>query len=523
MISARTKETILSTSRIEEVIGEFVNLKKRGTNFVGLCPFHNEKTPSFNVSPSKGIFKCFGCGKAGDVVTFLMEHEKFSYPEALTWLAQRYNIPIEETVQSAEEQTAEMERESLFIVNQFAQEHFHHNLFKDEEGKTIGYTYFMERGLTDEVIRKFFLGYALKNNESLVSSALKKGYKLELLKNAGLVVTKGDKELDFFHERIIFPIHNLSGKTVAFGGRVLGKNEKGPKYINSPETEIYHKSQLVYGIFQARNEIRKLDECFLCEGYMDVIAMHQAGLGNCVASSGTSLTEDQIKLIKRFTSNITILYDGDAAGIQAALRGMDMMIRHDLNIRIVVLPDSEDPDSYLRKHGATALQGFISKNKKVFLSFKIEYLLGASENDVLKKSGVIHEVVETLAIIPDTVKRALLTKEAARLLLTDEEVLIIEVNKVRRKQLMQQTPVESFEAEALQPQIKHPTERSEDNEPDEYQERDVIRLLLEYGSLPMSEDETVASFIFSQLEDITFDRLAYRLMLHEIQDDMKMA
>jgi DNA primase len=524
MISARSKEEILSASRVEEVIGEFVNLKKRGTNYIGLCPFHTEKTPSFNVSPTKGIFKCFGCGKAGDVITFLMEHEKFTYPEALRWLAQKYHIAIEETGDTTKQQDDKMMMESLYIINQFAQEYFHNNLYKTEEGETIGLAYFKERGLTEEMIHKFKLGYALQQDNAFTIAAQKNGYQLELPKKAGLVVNRGYSDVDFFHQRVIFPILNLSGKVVAFAGRVMIKDEKSPKYINSPETEIYQKSKLVYGIHQARNAIRQHDECFLTEGYTDVISMHQAGIENVVASSGTSLTDDQIKLIKRFTDNITILYDGDEAGIKAALRGLEMMASQDVNIRVVLLPDGDDPDSFLHKKGSAALREFIRDNKKHFLQFKTEVLMKDAGTDPLKRADVIKEVVGTLALVPDVVRRSILLKEVSRMLDVKEQVLITEVNKRRRAKFNKESGAEKFEADALHRESETLPDHREQlyqNRSDELQERDVVRLLLEFGRKEMESAVPVAEYVLNEIKDVSINHMHLRLMIHEIESQVE--
>lgn len=524
MISAKSKEEILSAARIEDVVGDYVNLKKRGTNFIGLCPFHTEKTPSFNVSPTKGIFKCFGCGKAGDVITFLIEHEKFTYPESLRFLAQKYHIAIEETGDVNKEQDDKLMKESLYIINQFAQEYYHNNLYKTDEGQTVGYSYFKERGITDEMIRKFKLGYALQISNSFTLAALKNGYQLELLKKAGLIVTKGSSDVDFFHQRVMFPIMNVSGKVVAFGGRIMVKDEKSPKYINSPESEIYKKSQLVYGIFHAKNAIRQHDECFLTEGYTDVISMHIAGMENVVASSGTSLTDDQIKLIKRFTNNITILYDGDPAGIKAALRGLEMMASQDVNIRVVLLPDGDDPDSYLHKNGTAALRDFIHNNKKDFIRFKVELLLAEAGNDPLKRADVIREVVNTLGTIPDVIRRSVLIKECSRMLEMDEQILTVEVNKLKRTQFKKGTGAEKFEADTLHKSVEELPDHSEQlvkKSGDELQERDIIRLLLEFGKEKMDDTTTVAEYILDDVKEVALNNIVYRMMLHEIESQIE--
>lgn len=525
MISAHSKDEIIATARIEEVVGDFVNLRKRGSNFVGLCPFHTERTPSFHVSPSKGIFKCFGCGKGGDSVTFVMEHEKFTYPEALRFLAQKYNLVVEETGDAVKEQGDKMVKDSLFIINQFAQQYFHDNLLKTTEGRNIGLSYFKERGFTDEMQKKFMLGYALSDAEAFTKTALKNGYQPQLLLQAGLIKEKGEKQVDFFHHRVIFPILNLSGKVVAFAGRIMVKDDRAPKYINSPETEIYHKSQLVYGIYQARAAIRKEDECFLTEGYTDVISMHQAGIENVVASSGTSLTPEQIKLIKRFTNNITILYDGDQAGIKAALRGLEMMAGEDVNVRVVLLPDGEDPDSFLHKNGSTAFREYIARKKNHFLHFKTELLLAEAGNDPLKKADVIKDIVETLAKVPDPIKRSVLIKECSRELDVGEQVLITEVNKVKRRQLKKETAAPDFEVDALynqQSQAEDHSQQQQDQQAkDFYQEMGILRLLLEYGEQVLDDGQKVVDVVLDELKEAPLYNHDFQLMIHEMEEMAK--
>ncbi|MBA3648194.1 MAG: DNA primase [Chitinophagales bacterium] len=523
MISTRSKEEILSVSHVEEVIGEYVNLKKRGANYVGLCPFHTERTPSFHVSPSKGIYKCFGCGKAGDSVKFIMEHEKVTYPEALRFLAQKYNIEIEETGNTQQVQNEKLVKESLLIVTQFAQLYYHDQLLKSQEGKTIGLAYFKERGVTEEMIKKFSLGYALKDPEAFTHTAIKNGYQLDLLKKAGLVVQRGTSDSDFFHHRIIFSLHNLSGKAIAFAGRIMAKADRAPKYINSPESELYHKSHFVYGIFQARNAIRQNDECFLAEGYMDVIAAHMAGIENIVASSGTSLTQEQIKLIRRFTNNITLLYDGDAAGIKAALRGLEIMAAEDVNVRVVLLPDGEDPDSFLHKHGSTAMREFIRNNKKHFIQFKVELLLSEAGNDPLKRAEVIKDVVNTLAVIPDVVKRSVLIKECSQMLSIDEQVLVIETNKIKRQQLKKESVSAAGEVSSEYDKIDKRPESLEITSVsgDNYQERDILRILLEFGTKKMNDDTSVAEYILSEVKEIPISNILYQLIMHEMEDQLQ--
>lgn len=524
MISARSKDDVLAAARIEEVVGDFVNLRKRGASFVGLCPFHTEKTPSFHVSPAKGIYKCFGCGKGGDSVSFVMEHEKFNYPEALRYLAQKYHIALEETGDVAKEQGDKMIRDSLYIINQFAQQYFHDNLSKTAEGRNIGMAYFKERGFTEEMIKKFMLGYALSDEQAFAKAAEKNGYQKNLLMQVGLIKEKGGREVDFFHHRVIFPILSLSGKVVAFAGRMMTKDDRAPKYINSPETEIYHKSQLLYGIFQARNAIRKEDECFLTEGYTDVISMHQAGIENVVASSGTSLTQEQIKLIRRFTNNITILYDGDAAGLKAALRGLEMMAEEDVNVRVVMLPDGDDPDSFLHKKGSTAFREFVSSGKKHFLAFKMSYLLAEAGADPLKKAEAIKSIVGTLAKIPDPIKRSVMIRECSTALDVGEQVLITEVNKIKRSQFKKETGAPDFEADRLHQQHAIPEDHSQQQEhaeKDFYQEMGILRLLLEYGEEVLDDGQKVIDLVLDELKEAPLYNHDFQLMIHEMEDFLK--
>ena len=361
MITQNTIDEIFNTAKIEEVVGDFVYLKKRGANYTGLCPFHNEKTPSFVVSPAKGIFKCFGCGESGNAVSFIMKHEQLAYPEALKYLAQKYNIEIEETEQTDEQKQQQSKRESLYLVSQFANQWFQEQLHNTDEGKAIGLSYFKERGFTDETIETFQLGYSPSGKDKLTKAALEKGYQLEYLTETGLTIQKGDYTFDRFHDRVMFPIHNLSGRVVGFGGRVLKKNEKTAKYLNSPESDIYHKSKIVYGIYFAKKSITQKDNCYLVEGYTDVISLYQKGIQNVVSSSGTSLTEDQIRLIKRYTQNITILYDGDPAGIKASFRGIDMILAEDMNVKVLLFPEGDDPDSFAQKHSTEELEEFLTQ------------------------------------------------------------------------------------------------------------------------------------------------------------------
>lgn len=434
MISTQDIEKIKDSSKIEEVVGDFVQLKTRGSNKLGLCPFHNEKTPSFTVSPTKGIYKCFGCGKSGNSISFVMEHEQFSFPEALRYLAEKYNIELNEVV-SEEAKAQRNLYESLYIINNFAQKHFAKNLMETDEGRSVGLSYFKDRGFLDISIEKFQLGYSMDSYDTLIKESEKGSYREEYLIKLGLIGNKNGRKYDFFRGRVMFPIHNLSGKVIGFGARTLSKDKKVPKYVNSPESEIYYKSKILYGAYQAKHSISKLDNCFLTEGYTDVVSMHQAGIENVVASSGTSLTVDQIQLIKRFTKNVTVLYDGDMAGINAALRGTDMILEADMNVRVVLLPDGQDPDSYVQANGAEGFKEFVDKESKDFVFFKTELLLSQAQGDPVKKTELIRSIVDTLTRIPDPIKRALYIRECSQLLKISEEIIINETNKVRHKKV----------------------------------------------------------------------------------------
>ncbi len=419
---------------IVEVVGDYVTLKKQGQNMWACCPFHNEKTPSFSVAPAKGIYKCFGCGKAGDPIKFVMEVEGVSYPEALRHLAKKYNIEIPEAAPDPEEIQRQSEIDSLYIVLNFAKDFYQKNLLESDEGKAIGGSYFKERGFRENTVKTFELGYSLASWDALSKVALSKGYQPEVLEKAGLLIRKeGGKQYDRFRERVIFPIHNLSGRVIAFGARILKADKTQPKYLNSPETEVYHKSRVLYGIYQAKNQIRQEDNCYLVEGYTDVISLHQAGIANVVASSGTSLTTDQIRLIARFTKNITVLYDGDPAGIKAALRGVDMVLEEGLSVKVVVFPNNEDPDSYVQKVGPVAFREYIAKTGTDFITFKTKLALAEAANDPFKRAGVIREIVQSIARIPDTIQRAVFYKQTANLLEVDEGTLLVEGNKLLQK------------------------------------------------------------------------------------------
>ena len=432
MIDQPTIDRILDAANIVDVVSEFVTLRKRGVNYVGLCPFHDDKTPSFYVSPAKNICKCFACGEGGTAVHFIMKHEQLSYFDALRYLAKKYNIEIHERELTDKEKQIRSDRESMLIVNAWAQKYFTMLLNEHIDGKTIGMRYFAERGFREDTIRKFQLGYSLEQRDALYQAALKSGYKKEYLEKTGLVIAYDDGRVnDRFRGRVIFPVHSLSGKVVAFGGRVLKKDEKTAKYVNSPESEIYHKSNELYGIYFAKQAIVKADRCFLVEGYTDVISMHQSGVENVVASSGTALTHGQIRLIHRFTNNITVLYDGDAAGIKAAIRGIDLLLEEGMNVKVVLLPDGEDPDSFARSHSASEFTEFIRQNETDFVRFKTKLLLAEAGNDPVKRSALIGDIIRTIAIVPDNITRTIYIRECSAKMEIDEQVVLNEVNKIR--------------------------------------------------------------------------------------------
>lgn len=540
MIPKETIDIIFDTTRIEEVVGDFVTLKKRGVNLLGNCPFHNEKTPSFTVSPTKGIYKCFGCGKAGNAVNFIMEHEHSTYPEALRYLARKYNIEIEEEKKTIEEQDQINERESLYIVSTFAQKHFTENLLTTEEGKTIGLSYFKERGFKENTIEKFQLGYSLDHWSGFTEAALQKGYLLENLVKTGLSILKENSlssptGFDRFSGRVIFPIHNLSGRVIAFGGRTLKADKKTAKYINSPETDIYSKSKVLYGAFFAKKAIIGADNCYLVEGYTDVVSFHQAGIENVVASSGTSLTVEQIRLIKRYTNNITILYDGDAAGIKASFRGIDLILEEGMNVKIVLFPDGDDPDSFARKSTTHDLRTFITDNANDFIVFKSNLLLVEAQNDPIKKAGLIREIIQSIALIDDGINRSVYVKECSRILDVSEQALINELNKVRRKNFSKQP--ESIIDEDLADPLSDLLVQDKIDFSCEAQEKDIIRVLLTHGNktkIVEIEDEednekvvetetTIAKFIVNTLADdnIEFETPSYQLIFNEFIAQME--
>ena len=530
MIPQDTIMSILDTVRIEEVVGDFVSLKKRGANLIGVCPFHKEKTPSFIVSPSKGIFKCFGCGKAGDSVRFIMEHEHYSYPEALRFLAQKYGIIIEEKEQTPEEMVAQNERERMFNVNSFAQQYFSSTMKNDEEGLAVGMSYFRERGFRDAIIDKFQLGYCLNQRDAFVQYAIKNGYSKELLLKVGLASGNEERTYDKYQGRVIFPIHNLTGKVIGFGARILSGDKTKAKYLNSPESEIYNKSQTLYGIYFAKNEISRLDNCILVEGYADVLSMHQAGIENTVASSGTSLTTEQIRLISRYTKNITVLYDGDSAGIHAALRGTDMILEEGMNVRIVVLPPDEDPDSFVQHNPIEVVRDYIANNAKDFISFKTQLLLKDAQNDPIKRAEVLKDIVGSIAVIPDAIYRASYIKECSRLMEIAEQSLVNELNKILRSKIKKNNPTLDI-PDAIIEDVKIEQQNHHDDivPIGFYQEQELVKLVLMYGDKEIDIngfDEnnnpavfkiSVASFI---IDDLKNDDLLFKNEVHKLVFDI---
>ena len=530
MIPQDTIMSITDTVRIEEVVSDFVSLKKRGANLIGVCPFHKEKTPSFIVSPAKGIFKCFGCGKAGDSVRFIMEHEHYSYPEALRYLANKYGIIIEEKEQSPEELMAQNEREKMFNINTFAQQYFSNIMKNDDEGLAVGMSYFRERGFRDAIIDKFQLGYCLNQRDAFIQYAMKNGYSKDLLLKIGLASGNEERMYDKYQGRVIFPIHNLTGKVIGFGARILSGDKTKAKYLNSPESEIYNKSQTLYGIYFAKNEISRLDECILVEGYADVLSMHQAGIENTVASSGTSLTTEQIRLISRYTKNITILYDGDNAGIHAALRGTDMILEEGMNVRIVLLPPDEDPDSFVQHHPIEEVRAYIQNNAKDFISFKTQLLLKDAANNPIKKAEVVKDIVNTISVIPDAIFRATYIKECSRLMDMPEQSLMNELNKQLRAKIRKNNPIQEQTSVIVEDVKTEPQNLNVSAAPiGFYQEQELVKLLLMYGDSEVDIDGidennnpiiykvSVASLI---VDDLKNDDLLFKDETHRIIFDI---
>ncbi len=543
MITSETIEKIKETARIEEVVSDFVQLKKRGASLIGNCPFHGEKTPSFHVSVSKGIYKCFGCGVAGDSVKFVMEHEKYSYPEALKYLANKYNIEVEETVLTQEDSEAQSARESLYIVSQFAAGFFENQLYNSSDGRAIGLSYFKERGFKEDVLKKFNIGYSPDVWDALTVDAVKAQHAEEYLEKTGLAIRNDNGKLyDRFRGRVMFPIHNFTGRVIGFGGRTLKTDKNVPKYVNSPESDIYHKSRVLYGLFHAKRAIREQDNCYLVEGYADVLAVHQANIENVVASSGTSLTVDQIKLIARFTQNVTILYDGDSAGINASLRGLDMILEEGLNVKVVSFPQGDDPDSYMHKVGATAFKTYIEEQRQDFILYKANILLAQAGKDPIKRAGIIRDIVESIAKIPDNIKASVFVRECSHLLEIEERVLLTELNAIKLAK-HKKTQASTYKPTSGGGNPEQPPDNlfapeGEDQDrrdiataqisTDILQEQEIVRLLLTFGHELATWEETdnmyVGSFIVQNLGDVTFENQLckriidiYRLALEDGQ------
>ena len=545
LIKRETIDKVLDAARIEEVVGEFVDLKKRGTSLIGNCPFHNEKTPSFHVSVSKGIYKCFGCGAGGDALKFVMEHEKYAYPEAIRYLAGKYHIPIEEVERSPTQMAAQNKRESLFVINEWAGKHFKKDLWESDLGQSIGLSYFRERGYPDAIIEKFELGYSADHWTALVDEAEKKGYAKAYLVEVGLAVERDDKSLyDRFRGRVMFPIHNLTGRVVGFGGRTLKTDKKVPKYVNSPESEVYHKSDVLYGLHLAKRAIAEKDVCYLVEGYADVLSCHQAGVENVVSSSGTSLTSGQIRLISRYSKNVVILYDGDQAGIKASLRGTDMLLEEGLNVKILLFPDGNDPDSYVQKFGAVAIKDYLEKHQEDFVFYKTHILLRDAGDDPIKRAEVIREVVSSIALIPDEIKVSVYLQRCSTLLDIEERVLLTELNKMRlnkakaneRKaaQRSVSTPAASpaedefipaemlaaMQAEGVSVADK-PADGTTKLPAEALIERELVRVLLNYGQeLVIWEgdgDIPVAPYLLASLDDVEFEDPPSKIIIEEFK------
>ena len=533
MISPQTIESIKNRIDIIEIVGGFVKLKKRGTNYLGLCPFHNEKSPSFTVSPAKEIYKCFGCGRTGNAISFLMEHEKYSYVEAMKWLAAKYNVQIEETAVSPEMQIQNQTAESLHILNAFAQQFYSDQLFNSVEGQDIGHSYLKHRKFGDDVIKKFQIGYAPDNRKAFVTVASRQQFNPELLVKSGLVLDRNNELADNYRGRIIFPVHNQTGKIIGFGARIIKSNDKSPKYINTPENEVYIKSKILYGTYFARQAIDKNNECLLVEGYTDVVSLHQAGIENVVASGGTSLTQEQIRLIKKYTTNLTIIYDGDAAGVKAALRGLDMAVEEGLNVKLVLIPDKEDPDSYVNKVGAAGFRDFIAKNKKDFSLFQLEVALKDAGNDSTRKAAVVNQIAETISKInkaEDFTKQQDYIRQCAQLMKIEETGLNTLVNKFIRERISKiesKLPVEEarYHEEVSNGEVYHDFSDETFNllHQDILQEQAIVRVLLEFGSAPWNEKMLVAEYIFDEhIDDDLFEDQAllhlfntYKTQFHE--------
>lgn len=553
MIPKDTIDKIIDAARIEEVVGDFITLKKRGANLLGLCPFHGEKTPSFTVSPAKGIYKCFGCGKAGNSVNFIMDHEKLTYPEALKYLAKKYQIEVVEKEISPEERAIQNEKESLYIVTTYAQKYFSDLLLNDDLGRSVGLGYFKERGFTDQIIEKFQLGYSSEERRRFSDTAVRNGYKPEYLVKTGLsILSNNHKEgtpitgadiFDRYTGRVMFPIHSLTGRVIGFGGRILTSDKKVAKYINSPQTDIYDKSKVLYGLFQAKKTIVEKDNCYLVEGYTDVLSMHQSGIENVVASSGTSLTVEQIKLIHRFTKNITILYDGDFAGIKASFRGIDLILEEGMNVRVLLFPDGDDPDSYSKKVTTEAFHDFIKHNSKDFISFKTSLLFEDAKTDPIKRSDLIKDIVGSISVIPDAITRSVYVKECSRIMDISEQILQQEINKLLRRQQgktfqSQQQPREQADnippETFMEPGQEEALEGTSLETASDHKEIELLRLMMQYGNVLVeveAEDEekehhrfelSVCEYIMYELwrDNIQFRDPIYQMVYEEFQHQM---
>lgn len=531
MIKPETIEKVLDVARIEEVVGDFVSLKKRGGNYIGNCPFHDEKTPSFTVSPAKGIYKCFGCSASGNVFKFVMQHEHLSYPEAIKYVAARYKLDVEEEKPSPEQMAQIDERESLMAATAFATAWFQHQLHESDEGRSVGLTYFAEREFRIDIIKKFGLGYSPESRDAFTRHALENGYKIEYLEKTGLTIVRESYRADRFRGRVIFPIHNASGRVIGFGARILGSDKTIAKYLNSPESDIYHKSSVLYGLFQARKSIADLDNCCLVEGYTDVISLHQAGITNVVASSGTSLTSDQIRMIKRYTRQVTILYDGDAAGIKASFRGIDMILAADMTVRIVLFPDGEDPDSFARTHHPDEVSRFIADNARDFILFKAQLLLDEAAGDPVKRAALTGEMLESIALTPNTILRGEYLKECGRIMEVDEQTLAWELSKIIRRNLKKSSDDLQRQPEPVTiPKPQEPEIREIDRLT--MHEENLIRVLVLYGDMQfeikwvneknetISDKHPVGEFILNDLrsDDYSFQHPVFQKIYTEISD-----
>lgn len=554
LIPKITIDKIIDAARVEDVIGDFITLKKRGANLLGLCPFHGEKSPSFTVSPAKGIYKCFGCGKSGTAVNFIMDHDSLTYPEALKYLANKYGIEVIEKEVSVEEKAQQNEKESLYIVMQYAQKYYTDLLLNDDMGRSIGLGYFKERGFTQDIIDKFLLGYSSDERRKFSETAVKNGYKPEYLVKTGMSILSNNHVegspitvsdiFDRYTGRVMFPIHNISGKVIGFGGRILTSDKKLAKYINSPQTDIYDKSKTLYGLFQAKKQIILDDNCYLVEGYTDVISMHQSGIENVVASSGTSLTVEQIKLVHRFTKNITILYDGDVAGIKASFRGIDLILEEGMNVRVLLFPDGDDPDSYSKKVTNEEFKEFIKSNSKDFISFKTSLLYKEVEHDPIKRAELIKDIVESISVIPDAINRSVYVKECSKLMDISEQILQIEINKIIRKKTGKQQPGKPFDSSQgdgnnggypdAPPEDYFEEEKPQDLILD-HEEKELLRMMMQFGNVLVeveaedtdSEQQsfqlTVCEFVIFELwrDNLQFINPIYQMVLDEFHHELE--